>query len=111
MGTDALTLGTPGIAVWFETGDPSAEAATLAKITIGGVAYAPFNAATTTPYWTVVNPAASRAVQFFNVVTPNADFNNSGRVDGQDFLIWQRNVGATRPDHERQRRRRPQWDR
>jgi hypothetical protein len=25
----------------------------------------------------------------------DADFNNSGAVDGSDFLIWQRNVGAT----------------
>jgi hypothetical protein len=28
-------------------------------------------------------------------VAPDADVNSDGVVDGQDFLIWQRNVGAT----------------
>lgn len=32
---------------------------------------------------------------FDSSVAKSADFNNDGRVDGADFLTWQRNLGAT----------------
>ena len=28
-------------------------------------------------------------------ITPSADFNDDGRVDGRDFVLWQRTLGAT----------------
>ncbi len=94
IGTDTLELGAPGNGFWFETGDPTGEAVRLSQIKIDGLSFAPFNPATTTPYWTVVDPAASRAVQFFNA-TPNANFDGVGAVSGADFLIWQRGFGLT----------------
>jgi hypothetical protein len=39
-----------------------------------------------------------RGVEFVGSLAPpvnNADFDGSGTVDGRDFLIWQRNYGAT----------------
>jgi hypothetical protein len=92
IGTDVLELGAPGNGFWFQTGDPTTEAARLAQIKIDGVSFAPFNPATTTGYWTVVDPAVSRVVQFFNV---NANFDGVNPIDGKDFLIWQRGLGAT----------------
>jgi hypothetical protein len=68
-------------------------------MTINGVDYAPFDAGRTTPYWTIVDPSVSREVEFFNYVAADADFDGDNDVDGNDFLIWQRNlnVGTTQP--------------
>jgi hypothetical protein len=93
IGSDGLQLGAPGNGFWFETGDPVAEAALLAQIKINGFSYAPFTSGVTTPYWTVLDPAVSRAVAFVN--GPNANFDGVGAVTGRDFLIWQRGFGLT----------------
>lgn len=93
VGADSLILGEPLNGFWFDTGDPVGEEARLAKISINGFAYAPHNPATTSPYWSVVDPAVSRTIEFFNVAAPNADFDGVNGVNGTDFLIWQRGLG------------------
>jgi hypothetical protein len=64
-------------------------------MTINGIPYAAYDPGRTTPYWTLVDPAVSRDVEFFNVVGPDPDFNDDNVVDGADFLIWQRGLGLT----------------
>jgi hypothetical protein len=103
VGVDTLTLGGAGSPWWTELDTETDGDATngrpnildkFAAMTINGVDYAPFDAGRTTPYWTIVDPSVSRNVEFFNFVEADADFDGDNDVDGNDFLIWQRNVGV-----------------
>ena len=100
IGVDTLTLGNVGSTWWTELdvetdggGSPDTEV-DKSHMTINGIPYHAHDVNVTTPYWTLVDPAVSRDVEFFNLDNvPNADFNNDDVVDGTDFLIWQRGFG------------------
>jgi hypothetical protein len=45
--------------------------------------------------YSLIDGTVARSVVNYTTSTVDADFNNSGSVDGHDFLIWQRNVGLS----------------
>lgn len=68
---------------------------TVAGLRIGGTAG---------PVTTTVTGTGAGVLRFqndFSQALANADFSSNGVVDGADFLIWQRNLGATGDDATR----------
>jgi hypothetical protein len=92
IGTDTLQLGTVGSLHWSPDDEISPDIElTKSLITINNIPYAAPDSGLTTPYWTIVDYVSSRNVEFFNLAAlPDGDYNNDGRVDGRDFLLWQR---------------------
>lgn len=100
VGIDTLQLGPEGDFWWTAAdttdsggGSPDIEVK-KSHITINGVSYGAYDPLRTTPYWTLVDTSVSHNVELFNYAESSADFDGNDVVDGNDFLIWQRNFGV-----------------
>jgi hypothetical protein len=104
LNTGTTTTGTRGLAGTIDDGDNAVLFATTTQTSNNNLIRVVDTgaASTATTLASAGVNAVFRGVEFVGSVTPplnNADFDNSGTVDGRDFLIWQRNYGAVgQPD-------------